>query len=99
MKAKVLALELYGMPPCLLANSPWKYKSHGTNDIQPRSLASCIENKIGCGDPKAALSIGRARRHAGAKALLKTPCVALEGGRSHENCANIVVKIAGVELA
>lgn len=50
-------VELYGMPPCPLANSPGKYKSHDTNEIQPCSQASCIENMFGYGDSEAALTI------------------------------------------
>ena len=71
-------LELYGMPPCPLANSPGKYKSHGTNGIQPCSQASCIENMFGCGDSAAALTLGWVRRHVGVKAPLKTPYVTFE---------------------
>lgn len=73
-------VELHGMPPCPLAICPGKYKSHGTNGIQPRSQTSCIENIFGCGDSEVALSIGWIRRHVGVKAPLKTPCVTFEEG-------------------
>ena len=92
-------VERCGMPPCPLENRPGNYKSHGTYEIQPCSRPSYIENMFGCGDSEAALSIGWFRRHVGVKAPLKTPCVTFEGGWSRKDCANIVVKIEGVELA
>ena len=75
-----VVVELYGMPPCPLANSPGKCTSHGTNEIQPCPQASCIKNMFGCGDSEAALSIGWIRRHVGVNAPLKTPHVTFEKG-------------------